>query len=77
MNIPQPVINLIKNKMTQGLTPESIVTQMVGNNPILTNVIKMAKNGDNAGVEKFARKICEQRGISYDDKLAELKSYFK
>lgn len=77
MNIPQPIINLIKNKMTQGLTPESIVAQMVGNNPILTNVIKMAKNGDNEGVEKFARNICEQRGISYDDKLAELKSYFK
>ena len=77
MNMPQPIINLIKNKMTQGLTPESIVTQMAGNNPILTNVIKMAKNGDNAGVEKFARNICEQRGINYDDKLAELKSYFK
>ena len=77
MNIPQPVINLIKNKMTQGLTPESIVTQMVGNNPILTNVIKMAKNGDNAGVEKFARNICQQKGINYDEQLAELKSYFK
>lgn len=77
MNIPQPIINMIKNKMTQGMTPKGIVQQMVGNNPILMNVMQMAENGDDEGVEKFARNICEQRGISYDDKLAELKSYFK
>lgn len=77
MNIPEPIINLIKNKMTQGLTPEVIVTQMAGNNPILTNVIKMARNGDNAGVEQFAKNICQQKGINYDEQLAELKSYFK
>lgn len=76
MNIPEPIINLIKNKMTQGLTPQAIVEQMAGNNPILANVIKMAKNGDNAGVEQFARNICQQKGINYDKQLAELKSYF-
>lgn len=77
MNMPQPIINLIKNKMTQGLTPESIVTQMAGNNPILTNVIKMAKNGDNAGVEQFARNICQQKGINYDEQLAVLMEQLK
>lgn len=73
MNVPTPIINMLKNK----ISPEMIVKQMAGNNPILANAIKMAESGDTAGVEKFARNICEQRGISYDDKLAELKSYFK
>jgi len=61
MNIPQPIINIIKNKMTQGMTPKNIVMQMVGNNPIMANVIEMAEKGDNAGVEQFARNICKQR----------------
>lgn len=77
MNIPQPVINMIKNKMTQGMTPKTIVQQMVGNNPILMNVMQMAESGDNAGVEKFARNICQQRGINYDEQLQALKNSIK
>lgn len=77
MNIPQPVMNMIKNKMTQGMTPKGIVQQMVGNNPILMNVMQMAENGDNEGVEKFARNICKQRHINYDEQLQALKNSFK
>lgn len=77
MDIPQPVVNLIKNKMSQGLTPKKIVMQMVGNNPILLNVIDMAEKGDNKGVEQFARNICEQRNINFDEQLEALKKNFK
>lgn len=77
MNIPQPIINMIKNKMTQGMTPKGIVQQMVGNNPIFMNVMQMAEKGDNDGVEKFARNICEQKGINYDEQLQALKNNFK
>lgn len=76
MNIPQPIINLLKNKMTNGMTPKDIVIQMTGNNPILSNVIQMAEKGDNAGVEKFARNICKQRGVNFDEQLEALKQSF-
>lgn len=70
-------MNMIKNYMMKGLTPKNIVQQMVGNNPILMNVVQMAEKGDTAGVEKFARNICAQRGLDFDEQLASLKNRFK
>ena len=63
MNNP---MSIIKNYLTQGMTPQNILGQMNVNNPILNNVISMAKNGDTSGVENFARNICKQRGMDFD-----------
>lgn len=73
MNVPTPIINMLKNK----ISPEMIVKQMAGNNPILANAIKMAESGDTAGVEKFAKNICEQRGLNLEKEMEEFKKYFK
>ena len=54
-------MDIIKQYMTQGLTPQNILNKMNINNPILSNVINMAKNGDSKGVETFARNICKQK----------------
>ena len=63
MNNP---MSIIKNYLTQGMTPQNILGQMNVNNPILNNVISMAKNGDTSGVENFATNICKQRGMDFD-----------
>ena len=70
-------VNMIKQYMTQGLTPQNILNKLNINNPILNNVMNMAKNGDNKGVEQFARNICEQKGIDFDAEFNKFKNSLK
>ena len=70
-------INIIKQYMTQGLTPQNILGKMNIQNPILNNVMSMAKNGDTSGVETFARNICKQKGLDFDTEFNKFKNNFK
>lgn len=70
-------IGIIKNYITQGMTPQNILGKMNVNNPILNNVMSMAKNGNTQGVETFARNICKQRGIDFDTEFNKFKNNFK
>ncbi len=70
-------INIIKQYMTQGLTPQNILGKMNIQNPILNNVMSMAKNGDTSGVETFARNICKQKGLDFDTEFSKFKNNFK
>ena len=66
-------MELVKSYMTKGLTPKGIVKSMVGNNPILSNLIDMAEKGDNQGVENFARNMLKERGMDLDKEMANLR----
>lgn len=70
-------INIIKQYMMKGFTPQTILSKMSGNNPILNNVISMAQNGDTQGVENFARNICKQRGLDFDKEFSKFKNDLK
>lgn len=70
-------IELIKKFMGKGMTPKGIVMQMMGNNPIFTNLINMAEKGDNKGVEEFAKNILKERGFDLNKELANFKNNFK
>lgn len=54
-------MKVIKNYITQGFTPENIITKMAGNNPIFQNLIQMQKSGNTKGVEDFARNFCKEK----------------
>lgn len=69
--------NMIKQYMLQGLTPRSILQRLNVQNPILSNVISMAQNGDSKGVENFARNICKQRGLDFDQEFSKFKDSFR
>jgi hypothetical protein len=69
-------MNMIKQYITQGLSPQNILSKMNINNPILNNVINMAQNGDTKGVETFARNICKQKGLDFDTEFNKFKSTF-
>ena len=71
------LLNLIKQYMMQGLTPQNILSKMSINNPMLNNVITMAQNGDTKGVETFARNICQQRGMDFDTEFSKFKQNLK
>lgn len=57
---------------------EFVINQVKSNsNPMLKNLINMAENGDEKGLEKFARNMCNERGINYDETLAKIKNNIK
>ena len=66
-------MDLIKNYMTRGLTPQGIVKSMIGNNPMLNNLASMIEGGNTKGAEDFVRNILKQRGLDYDKEMANMK----
>jgi hypothetical protein len=70
-------INILRNYVSQGLSPEKIVTKLAGNNPMMQNLIKMQKKGDTKGVENFARNFCKEKNINIDDELNKFKQLLK
>ena len=67
----------LQNFITKGLSPQKIVEQMAGNNPMMANLIKMANAGDTDGVEKVARNMFKEKGRDFDKEFSEFKSKFK
>lgn len=70
-------MNIIKQYMMQGFTPQGILNRLNITNPILNNVVSMAKNGDTKGVENFARNICKQKGLDFDVEFDKFKNTLK
>lgn len=70
-------MNIIKQYILQGLTPQNILSKLNISNPILNNVMAMAQNGDTKGVETFARNICKQRGLDFDTEFDKFRNNFK
>ena len=68
---------MLQNFITKGLSPQKIVEQMAGNNPMMANLIKMANAGDTDGVEKVARNMFKEKGRDFDKEFSEFKSKFK
>lgn len=75
MNNPTELIKLLKGK----ISPKELCLNMISNNsnPMMKNVIEMAKNGDTEGVEKFARNICKEKGVDFDKEINNFASNFK
>lgn len=70
-------MQMLQNFLTKGLSPQKIVEQMAGNNPMMANLIKMANAGDTNGVEKVARNMFKEKGRDFDKEFSEFKSKFK
>lgn len=72
-------IEMIKLFMGEHKTPEQILQKMMkdNGNPVLNNLINMAKTGDSKGVENFARNICKEKGKDFDKEFSEFMSNFK
>ena len=58
----------------KGQSPQQIAMQLIGNtnNPMLNNLIQMAKNGDRQGVENFARNVLKEQGRDFDKEYAQM-----
>lgn len=59
----QNQINMIKGLLNKGFTPQGLIQQMMGNNnnPMISNLMNMMKNGNSQEVENFARNIFKEK----------------
>lgn len=73
MNNP---IDMIKMMMSKG-NPTQMLQKMVGNNPMMANLINMAQQGNSKGVEEFARNFYKERGKDFDKEFGEFMKNFK
>lgn len=70
-------IQILQNFITRGFSPQKIVEQMAGNNPMMANLIKMVNSGNTSGVETFARNMFKEKGRDFDKEFSEFRSKFK
>lgn len=70
-------IQLIQSFITKGLSPQKIVEQFAGSNPMMSNLIKMANSGNTKGVETFARNMFKEKGRDFDKEFETFRKNFK
>ena len=70
-------MQMLQNFIMKGFSPQKIVEQMVGSNPMMSNLIKMANAGDTSGVENFARNMFKEKDRDFDKEFSEFRSKFK
>ena len=56
---------------------EQLINRVSNVNPMIGNLVKLAKNGDSKSVENFARNLCKEKGIDFDKEFAQFMSNFK
>ena len=69
-------MQILQSFISKGLSPQKIAEQMIGNNPVMANLVKMANAGDTDGVEKVARNIFKEKGRDFDKEFLEFKNKF-
>lgn len=76
MNNP---IELIKAFMSKGGNPQLLLDRAVKSNanPMITNLVNMARSGDSKSVENFARNIMREKGRDFDKEFTDFMSNFK
>ena len=79
MNIIKPEMVQFVNMMKNG-NPEQMIMSMLEqsaqNNPILENLLNMAKNNDSEGIESYVRNVAREKGIDYDKEFNSFKQMF-
>lgn len=75
MNNP---IDMIRNFIRYN-SPQQLVEKLIMNNtnPIMSQLIQKARNGDTKSVEEFARNLYKQQGRDFDKEFSEFMSNFK
>ena len=77
MNVnPMQLIQMIKGGKNPQQLILNILQQQGQNNPIISNAVNMAQNGDKSGLQILARNLAAQRGLDFDKELANLKNQF-
>lgn len=77
MNVnPMQLIQMIKGGKNPQQLILNILQQQGQNNPIISNAVNMAQNGNTSGLQMLARNLAAQRGLDFDKELVNLKNQF-
>lgn len=59
--------------------PKDFVMNMIGknSNPMLNNLMQMAKKGNSKEIETFARNFCRERGRDFDKEFSDFMKQMK
>lgn len=63
---PMAFLQMLKGGNPKTFLMNMLSQQMGNQNPMIKNLLDMAQNGDNGGVETFARNLCKEKGLDFD-----------
>lgn len=73
-------MEIIKSFMGSGGNPQELLMKaLMGNNsnPLINNLVQMAKSGNSQGVETFARNFFKEKGRDFDKEFADFMQTLK
>lgn len=73
---PQDLIKMIKNGKNPQQLLLGILEEQAQSNPMSANLLEMAKQGDSASLEQFARNYVQSQGKDFDTEFNAFKQLF-
>ena len=73
-------LNTIKNFIKQQGSPKELLINFMqrnNSNPMVSNLINMAKSGNSKSIEDFARNMCREKNINFDIEFSNFMKNFK
>ena len=68
------------NQMRQGKNPQQLMIDILegeaSQNPIMGNLLSMAKDNRTADIERFARNLAKEQGIDFDKEFSRFKKQY-
>lgn len=76
MNNP---INALRLLIGNAANPKQVIEQMIktNKNPMIDNLLNMARTGNSKGVEEFAKNVFKEQGRDFDKEFSEFMRNFK
>ena len=73
-------IQILQSFIGKGGNPQQLVMRALNiagnNNPMISNLVNMAKQGNQQGVEQFARNYFREKGVDFDKEFNAFLSNF-
>ena len=67
-------------QIRQGKNPQQLMMQILegqaASNPVMGNLLSMAKEGRTSEIEAFARNVAKEKGIDFDKEFAKFKKQY-
>ncbi len=63
---PMQILQFVKKSKNPQQAVYNMVEKQMGNNPIFSNLLALAKNNKGEEIENIARNLCKERGVDFD-----------
>lgn len=73
---PMQMMQFIRNSGNPQQFVMNMLEQQSGNNPMMANLLNLAKNNKTGDIEQIARNMLKEQGRDYDKEFANFKQMF-